>query len=43
MRAAVFLGRQEMELRDVPRPVAGPGEVLLKVAACAVCGTDLRI
>jgi L-iditol 2-dehydrogenase len=43
MRAAVFLGPREMELRDVPRPVAGPGEVLLKVAACAVCGTDLRI
>ncbi|HEX2513631.1 MAG TPA: zinc-dependent dehydrogenase [Chloroflexota bacterium] len=43
MRAAVFLGPREMELRDVPRPVAGPGEVLLKIAACAVCGTDLRI
>jgi L-iditol 2-dehydrogenase len=32
-----------MELRDVPRPVAGPGEALLRVRACAVCGTDLRI
>jgi L-iditol 2-dehydrogenase len=43
MRAAVFLGPREMELRDVPRPEAGPGEVVIKVAACAVCGTDLRI
>jgi L-iditol 2-dehydrogenase len=43
MRAAVFLGPNEMELRDVERPSAGPGEVLIKVAACAVCGTDLRI
>ncbi len=25
------------------QPEAGPGEVLVKVAACAVCGTDLRI
>lgn len=32
-----------MELRDVVRPPAGPGEALIKVAACAVCGTDLRI
>lgn len=43
MRAAVFLGPHEMELRDLPRPEPGPGEVLLKIAACAVCGTDLRI
>jgi L-iditol 2-dehydrogenase len=43
MRAALFLGPDEMELREVPRPAAGPGEVLVKVAACAVCGTDLRI
>lgn len=43
MRAALFLGPNEMELREVPRPAAGPGEVLVKVAACAVCGTDLRI
>jgi L-iditol 2-dehydrogenase len=43
MRAAVFLGPREMELREVPRPAAGPGEVLVKIAACAVCGTDLRI
>jgi L-iditol 2-dehydrogenase len=43
MRAAVFLGPNEMVLREIERPVAGPGEVLIKVAACAVCGTDLRI
>ncbi|MGH2351866.1 MAG: zinc-dependent dehydrogenase [Chloroflexota bacterium] len=43
MRAAVFLGPNQMELREIPRPQAGPGEVVLKVAACAVCGTDIRI
>jgi L-iditol 2-dehydrogenase len=43
MRAALFLGPNEMELREVPRPAPGPGEMLVKVAACAVCGTDLRI
>src|SRR5688500_7944726 len=43
MRAALFLGPNQMELRAVDRPSAGPGEVLVQVAACAVCGTDLRI
>lgn len=28
---------------DVPEPVAGPGEVLIEVEACAVCRTDLQI
>jgi alcohol dehydrogenase, propanol-preferring len=27
----------------VPDPVAGPGQVLLKVTACAVCRTDLHV
>ncbi|HEV2231300.1 MAG TPA: alcohol dehydrogenase catalytic domain-containing protein, partial [Thermoplasmata archaeon] len=27
---------------DRPRPVAGPGEVLVDLAACGVCGTDLE-
>src|SRR5438093_700378 len=43
MRAAVFLGPNVMELREVARPEVGPGEALLRVGACAVCGTDLRI
>jgi len=30
-----------LEWREIPRP--GPGEVLLKVAACGVCRTDLHI
>src|ERR1700712_983003 len=48
MRAAVFesaLARpgQFVRVEDVPRPVAGPGEVILKVLACGVCRTDLHI
>ena len=31
------------ELTDLPTPVAGPGEVLTRVGANTVCGTDLRI
>ena len=30
-------------LRDIPRPEPGPGEILLRVAACGVCRTDLQL
>lgn len=43
MRAAVFYGPDHMELADLPLPQPGPGDALLRVRACAVCGTDLRI
>jgi propanol-preferring alcohol dehydrogenase len=32
-----------LEEREVPVPEPGPGEVLVRVAACAVCRTDLHI
>ena len=28
------------ELQDRPRPEAGPGQVLVRIRACAICGTD---
>lgn len=41
MRAAVFReGRFSVE--TVPTPVPGPGEVLVKVRACGICGSDLH-
>lgn len=35
--------RQPLGLVDVPRPEAGPGQVLLRVRACGVCRTDLHV
>ncbi len=32
-----------LELKDVARPEPGPGEVLIRVDACSICGTDLHI
>ena len=32
----------QFELRDVPAPEPGPGEVVVKVSACGICGTDLH-
>jgi L-iditol 2-dehydrogenase len=42
MRAAVYLGKEQLVVRDVPEPVLGDGDVLLQIHACSVCGTDLR-
>jgi len=44
MRAAVFAAAgQPLDVKDVPDPVPGPGQVLLHVSACGVCRTDLHI
>lgn len=43
MRAAVFHGPgQRLAVEEVPTPVPGPGEALVRVAACGVCHTDLH-
>ncbi|TVR51279.1 MAG: alcohol dehydrogenase [Puniceicoccaceae bacterium] len=42
MNAAVYLGKEQLPVRNVPEPVLNAGEVLLEIDACCVCGTDLR-
>ena len=42
MRAAVYKGNQRLEVEEIPTPVPGPGEVLLKIKYCAICGTDVH-
>jgi 6-hydroxycyclohex-1-ene-1-carbonyl-CoA dehydrogenase len=42
MKAAVFYGpNQPLKVEEVPTPVIGTGEILVKVAACGLCHTDL--
>lgn len=43
MKAAIFYGPKDLRIEDVPVPRIGDDEVLLKVAFCAICGTDVRI
>jgi len=44
MRAMVLEQPQKkLQLREVPRAKPGPGHLLVRVAACAVCRTDLHI
>lgn len=42
MRAMVFTGPRVVEMCDVAEPVAGPGELLIEVAACGICGSELH-
>ncbi|HEY6946836.1 MAG TPA: alcohol dehydrogenase catalytic domain-containing protein [Candidatus Acidoferrum sp.] len=42
MRAGVFREKGVVRVEKVPVPDVGEGEVLIKVAACGVCGTDIK-
>ena len=42
MRAAVFHGREDLRLEDVPEPAPGAGEIKLRVLFNGICGSDLH-
>ena len=43
MKAAILSGIRDIEVKGVPKPVVGAGEILLRVESCGVCGSDVRI
>jgi len=43
MPAAVYIGDGEMAVRRLPVPRPGPHEVLVEVAQCGICGSDLHL
>jgi L-iditol 2-dehydrogenase len=42
MRAAVYRGAGRVEIEQVPVPEIAAGELLVRVAACGICGTDIK-
>jgi L-iditol 2-dehydrogenase len=42
MRAVVYRGINDMRIETVPVPSIGPGELLIRIATCGICGTDLK-
>jgi L-iditol 2-dehydrogenase len=42
MQAAVYRGVNDVRLETVPVPQIGPGELLVRVHTCGICGTDLK-
>ena len=43
MTAAVLYGREDVRIERLPIPIAGPGEIIVRVQAALTCGTDLKI
>lgn len=43
MKAAVLTGLRQIEIQEVPIPRPTDGSILLKIHACGVCGSDIRI
>ncbi len=42
MQAAVYHGVNDVRMETVPVPSIGPGELLIRVHTCGICGTDLK-
>jgi (R,R)-butanediol dehydrogenase / meso-butanediol dehydrogenase / diacetyl reductase len=42
MSAAVFMGLRDVAIEERPTPDVGPGEMLLEVSHCGICGSDLH-
>src|SRR5688500_2489024 len=42
MKALVLTGPQRVEMRELPQPEPGPGEVLLRVSLAGICGSDVH-
>ena len=42
MKALVIHDKFDYRYEDVPKPVAGPGELVLKVKGCSICAGDIK-
>ncbi len=42
MKALLLSEYKNLSLQDLPQPVAGPSDVLVQVAACGICGSDVH-
>ncbi|SHF47874.1 Alcohol dehydrogenase GroES-associated [Desulforamulus putei DSM 12395] len=43
MKAVVYLGKEQIAVKEVEKPKLKPGEVLIKVHSAGICGSDLGI
>ena len=42
MKALLLTAYKHLEIADLPKPEPGPAEVLIRVAACGICGSDVH-
>lgn len=43
MQALVYHGPHDLRVEELPVPALGPGDALIRVRACGICGTDLKV
>jgi threonine dehydrogenase-like Zn-dependent dehydrogenase len=43
MKAVVFKGKDRIAVEEVPKPVPGAGEAVIRITATTICGTDVHI
>src|SRR5450755_2795225 len=42
MKALQLTKYNHLEMQDLPVPIPGPNEILVRVAACGICGSDVH-
>jgi len=42
MRALVYLGTEHLDMQDLPEPEPGPGQSVVDLAFCGICGSDMH-
>lgn len=42
MKAMIFKSKEQIELEEIPHPELTPDGIIIKVMACALCGSDIR-
>lgn len=42
MRAARYHGQRDIRVEEIPIPQPGPGECLVEIEWCGICGSDLH-
>lgn len=43
MKAAIYLGKEQVEVREIPLPECGENDVLIKNIYSSICGTDVAV
>ena len=43
MKAVVFKSKDRIAIEEVPKPVAGPGDAVIRITTTTICGTDVHI
>ena len=41
MKVAYWYNNKDIRIEEVPTPVPGPNEMLVKVISCGICGSDI--